>query len=116
LIAKRRDSVYKSGRRSEAWVKGKLTQEQEFVIGGYTPLEKRRKCFGALLVGYYGPGGLLFARRVVTRFSEEAVATLYEGMQKIKREHAPSSNCPDPMYPQIWDIAGYPKLLAKELN
>jgi bifunctional non-homologous end joining protein LigD len=35
LIAKKPDSLYESGRRSGAWVKVKLTQEQEFVIGGY---------------------------------------------------------------------------------
>ena len=34
FIAKRPDSLYESGRRSGAWVKVKLTQEQEFVIGG----------------------------------------------------------------------------------
>jgi bifunctional non-homologous end joining protein LigD len=38
LSAKRRDSLYESGRRSGAWVKVKLTQQQEFVIGGYTHL------------------------------------------------------------------------------
>src|SRR5260221_5827495 len=37
LIAKRPESVYESGRRSGAWVKVKLTPQQEFVIGGYTP-------------------------------------------------------------------------------
>ena len=36
------------------WVKVKLTQAQEFVIGGYTLPEGGRKYFGALLVGYYG--------------------------------------------------------------
>jgi bifunctional non-homologous end joining protein LigD len=51
LIAKRPDSVYGSGRRSGAWVKVKLTQAQEFVIGGYTLPEGGRKYFGALLVG-----------------------------------------------------------------
>jgi bifunctional non-homologous end joining protein LigD len=48
-------------RRCGAWVKVKLTQHQEFVIGGYTPPEGGRKYFGALLVGYYGSDGLLFA-------------------------------------------------------
>src|SRR5215469_2945403 len=48
LIAKRPDSVYEAGRRSGAWVKVKLTQQQEFVIGGYTPPEGSRKYFGAL--------------------------------------------------------------------
>jgi hypothetical protein len=53
-MAKKPDSLYESGRRSGAWIKVKLTQEQEFVIGGYTLPEGSRKYFGALLVGYYG--------------------------------------------------------------
>jgi len=36
LVAKRRSSVYESGRGSGAWVKYKFTKSQEFVIGGYT--------------------------------------------------------------------------------
>jgi bifunctional non-homologous end joining protein LigD len=54
LVAKRRDSLYEPRRRSGAWVKVKITQQQEFVIGGYTPPERSRKYFGALLVGYQG--------------------------------------------------------------
>jgi len=42
LVAKRPDSLYEAGRRSGAWVKVKLTQQQEFVIGGYTPPEGSR--------------------------------------------------------------------------
>jgi bifunctional non-homologous end joining protein LigD len=95
LVAKRRDSVYESGRRSGAWVKVKLTQQQEFVIGGYTPPERSRKYFGALLVGYYGPDGLLFAGRVGTGFSEKALATLYEGMQQIRRATCPFVDLPE---------------------
>jgi ATP-dependent DNA ligase len=57
LIAKKPDSVYESGGRSGAWVKFKIAQSQEFVIGGYTPPEGSRKYFGSLIVGYYGPYG-----------------------------------------------------------
>jgi hypothetical protein len=46
LIAKRRDSLYESGRRSHAWVKVKVTQQQEFV-GRYRRSEGNRKYFGA---------------------------------------------------------------------
>ena len=95
LIAKRPDSRYESGRRSGAWVKVKLTQQEEFVIGGYTPPEGSRKYFGALFVGYYGPDGLLFAGRVGTGFSEKALAELYGGLQKIKRETCPFVNLPE---------------------
>jgi len=95
LIAKRPDSLYEPGRRSGAWVKMKLTQQQEFVIGGYTPPEGSRKYFGALLVGYYGPEGLLFAGRVGTGFSEKALETLYDGFQKIRRTMCPFVNLPE---------------------
>ena len=36
IIAKRKDSIYETGRRSGAWLKYKINRSQEFVIGGYT--------------------------------------------------------------------------------
>jgi bifunctional non-homologous end joining protein LigD len=95
LIAKRPDSRYEPARRSGACVKVKLTQAQEFVIGGYTPPEGGRKYFGALLVGYYGPAGLLFAGRVGTGFSERVLVELYGGLQRIRRETCPFVNLPE---------------------
>jgi bifunctional non-homologous end joining protein LigD len=52
LVAKRKNSLYESGRRSGAWVKFKITKSQEFVIGDYTLPEGSRKYFGSLIVGY----------------------------------------------------------------
>ena len=72
-----------------------LAQKGTAAIGGYTPPERSRKYSGALLVGYYSPSGLLFAGRVGTGFSERALATLYEGMQKIKRASCPFVNLPE---------------------
>jgi bifunctional non-homologous end joining protein LigD len=95
LVAKGPDSLYEAGRRSGAWVKVKLTQQQEFVIGGYTRPEGGRKYFGALLVGYHGLDGLLFTGRVGTGFSEKALATLYGGLQKIIRASCPFINLPE---------------------
>jgi len=51
IIGKHRNSVYEPGRRSGAWIKLKCVNEQEFVIGGYTPPGGSRKHFGAILVG-----------------------------------------------------------------
>ena len=48
LIGKRSGSRYEPGKRTGAWIKLKLHQEQEFVIGGYTEPEGSRKYFGAL--------------------------------------------------------------------
>ena len=74
LIGKRSGSRYEAGKRTGAWVKIKLYQEQEFVIGGYTEPEGSRKHFGALLAGFYEGKNLKFAGRVGTGFSEETSA------------------------------------------
>jgi len=71
------------------------------VIGGYTPPGGSRKYFGALLVGYQGPDGLLFAGSVGTGFSEKALGLLYAGLQKIKRPTCPFVNLPDVLVAQI---------------
>jgi bifunctional non-homologous end joining protein LigD len=95
LVAKRLDSVYESGRRSGAWVKVKLTREQEFVIGGYTLPEGGRKYFGSLLVGYQGRKGILFAGRVGTGFSDKVLANLYAKFQKLRAPSCPFVNLPE---------------------
>ena len=52
VIGKRLDSAYPRG-RSNAWIKLKCSQRQEFVIGGYTDPKGSRVGLGALLLGYY---------------------------------------------------------------
>jgi len=37
IVSKRADSPYRSGERSEDWLKWRATRGQEFVIGGYIP-------------------------------------------------------------------------------
>jgi len=41
------------------------------------------------VVGYHCPGGLLFAGRAGTDFSERILAELYGGLQRIKRAACP---------------------------
>jgi len=95
LVAKRKSSVYESGRRNGAWVKFKITKAQEFVIGGYTLPEGSRSHFGSLLVGYQSPEGLMFAGRVGTGFSEKVLAALYDKLQKLKQASCPFINLPE---------------------
>ena len=65
LIAKRRDSRYLPGQRSGAWLKMRVNQGQEFVIGGYTPSPKN---FDALIFGYYERGKLRYVARTRNGF------------------------------------------------
>jgi len=94
IIGKQRSSVYEPGRRSGAWIKVKCVQEQEFVIGGYTPPQGARKHFGAVLVGYYDKNKLLFAGKVGTGFTTESLAMLHKKFQKEARDDCPFVDLP----------------------
>jgi bifunctional non-homologous end joining protein LigD len=94
LIGKLRDSVYEPGRRSGAWIKIKCVNEQEFVVGGYTPPAGARKHFGAILVGYYEKDKFLFAGKVGTGFDSKSLAALYKKMRAEEREACPFSDLP----------------------
>jgi bifunctional non-homologous end joining protein LigD len=90
VIAKRLDSVYEPGRRSGAWLKVKHRLRQEFVIGGWAEGEGRRKGLpGALLVGYWDAGRLVYASKVGTGFTEATLARLAALMRPIERETSP---------------------------
>jgi len=95
LVGKLGDSKYEPGRRSGAWIKVKVLNEQEFVIGGYTPPGGSRKYFGALLVGYHEGGKLLFASKVGTGYSDAVLRAVHERMVGLKVEKCPFANLPD---------------------
>jgi bifunctional non-homologous end joining protein LigD len=94
LIGKQADSVYEPGRRSGSWIKLKCVNQQEFVIGGYTPPAGARKHFGALLVGYYEKEKLLFAGKVGTGFDTKMLAALHRRFEKEKRKDCPFADLP----------------------
>jgi len=60
IVGKEDSSTYQPGRRSGAWVKIKIKQRLEAVVGGFTEGRRSRgKTFGALLLGAYEDGGAL---------------------------------------------------------
>ncbi|UJH90429.1 non-homologous end-joining DNA ligase [Antarcticibacterium sp. 1MA-6-2] len=87
LIAKKADSRYVHG-RSSSWLKFKCTNEQEFVIGGFTEPTGGRVKFGALLLGYYDGDKFLYAGKVGTGFTNDVLEELHKNM--LKREIANS--------------------------
>ncbi len=99
LIAKVSDSVYES-RRSRNWVKLKVTSEQEFVIGGYTP--GIRDTFGSLAVGFHEGGKLIYAGNVGTGFNDRTLRELLTQMQSRVTEKMPFA--PDKLIPKdtVW--------------
>jgi len=88
LIAKRAGSPYVP-RRSPDWLKFKCVAEQEFVIGGWTDPEGSRTGFGALLVGYYEDGALVYAGKVGTGFDESTLRSLATRLRRLRRSRSP---------------------------
>jgi bifunctional non-homologous end joining protein LigD len=90
VMAKRLDSIYEPGKRSRAWLKVKNHKGQEFVIGGWSTGEGRRTgTIGALLVGYYDDGKLIYAGHVGTGFTDRLLEELRKEMAPITRPDSP---------------------------
>ena len=96
VVAKRASSLYESGRRSGQWVKIKAINQQEFVIGGFTPPAGARDHFGALLVGVYEKGRLHYAGKVGTGFTRKSLEELFGQMKAIEVSKCPFVNLPQP--------------------
>ena len=94
IIAKAVGSRYEPGRRSGAWLKCRIAHDQEFVIGGYTPPQGARPLFGALLVGYYQDGHLIYAGKVGTGFDGKLLRRLHARFQAYRQDQCPFSNLP----------------------
>ncbi|MGA7274821.1 MAG: non-homologous end-joining DNA ligase [Candidatus Udaeobacter sp.] len=112
LIGKQRNSVYQPGRRSGAWIKLKCVDEQEFVIGGYTPPQGARKHFGAVLVGYYDNNKLVFAGKVGTGFTTKSLSILHKKFQKETRSDCPFIDLPSKQNGQ-WVQGITPSMMKK---
>ena len=94
IVGKRKGSLYEPGRRSGAWSKKRISHDQEFVIGGFTPPGGGRLHFGALLVGYYEKGKLLYCGKVGTGFDAKKLKSLRQQFAKIETKQCPFENLP----------------------
>ncbi|MBO0885824.1 MAG: non-homologous end-joining DNA ligase [Acidimicrobiales bacterium] len=85
IIAKRASSEYAS-RRSPDWLKFKCSETQEFVIGGFTEPRGSRTGLGALLVGYYEDGTLVYAGKVGTGYTQKTLRDLRSRLEALEQE------------------------------
>lgn len=87
-VAKRGDSAY-SSRRSKAWLKIKCSQDDEFVVGGFTKPSGTRKGFGALLLGRWEGSKLRYQGRVGTGFSASQLRRLHGVLSGASQAESP---------------------------
>jgi bifunctional non-homologous end joining protein LigD len=71
IMAKRLDSTYTPDARSKDWLKVKVNQRQEVVIGGFTKNDGSAKQFSSLLLGVYNGSKLEYVGKVGTGFSDK---------------------------------------------
>ena len=95
VVVKDPASPYRRGDRSGTWLKVKLTRTQEVVLAGIRPGRGgRAQTFGSLLLGIPGPGGLEYAGRVGTGFSDVALRTLVRTLEPLHTDQNPLQSVP----------------------
>jgi bifunctional non-homologous end joining protein LigD len=102
VIAKRKDSRYEAGKRSQAWLKIKPVKSAEFVVGGFTRGKGSRAPLGALLLGYWNDGKLHYCGHVGSGFDERSLALVKSRAEKLKVEARPFAEEPDLHSPTTW--------------
>jgi bifunctional non-homologous end joining protein LigD len=89
IIGKRRSSHYIQ-KRSREWLKMKIVQRQECVIGGYTDPKGSREHFGSVILGLYDDEGrLIHVGQAGSGFTEASHADLWRRLQKLKASRSP---------------------------
>jgi bifunctional non-homologous end joining protein LigD len=90
VIAKRKDAIYEPGKRSKSWLKLKIEQRQEFVVGGFTEPRNSRQHLGAILLGYYDDeGNLIYAGHTGGGFSHATLTDMYRRLRGLERKSCP---------------------------
>jgi bifunctional non-homologous end joining protein LigD len=88
VIAKRADAPHVGG-RSRDWLKFKCSAGQELVIGGFTEPTRSRVGLGALVVGYYQDGDLVYAGKVGTGFTQARLRELRQRLDALETPDPP---------------------------
>jgi DNA ligase D-like protein (predicted ligase) len=92
VVAKRTDSIYEPGVRSDAWVKVKFSLRQEFVVAGYKP---DGRGFDSVLVGFHDGPKLLFAGKVRAGFTAHTRREVARRLLGLERQVCPFANLPN---------------------
>lgn len=83
VVSKRADSPYRSGRNGD-WLKSKCILADAFVIGGYVTSSVDGKAVGALALGTFEGGKLVYAGRVGTGFTNSTARALWKTLQPLR--------------------------------
>jgi len=88
IIAKDRDSTYRSGRLGD-WYKIKCVQSESFIVVGYEQSSSARAGIGSLLLAAWRGQGLVYVGSVGTGFKERDAQQLRGLLDKLATKRAP---------------------------
>ena len=99
IIAKQAQSRYES-KRSNCWIKIKVTTQQDFVICGYILGE--REPFGSLVLGYYKDKKLVYAGNVGSGFTQQSLKSVFEKIKPLITKKPVLSDVPNEIGEVTW--------------
>jgi bifunctional non-homologous end joining protein LigD len=105
VVAKRLDSRYVPGARTDSWRKIKNVRTQEAVVAGYKPGKGNRTGqVGSLLIGVNDASGLVYAGHVGTGFTDETLRMLGDRLRPLRRPGSPFDGPVPPEHarPAVW--------------
>jgi len=89
ILAKRLGSHYEE-RRSQDWLKIKITQTVDCVIGGYTDPEGSRQYFGSVVLGLYNQRGqLVHVGQAGTGFTQTTLKEIWQLLKPLETKRSP---------------------------
>jgi bifunctional non-homologous end joining protein LigD len=94
IMAKKVDAPYQPGVRSPDWLKLKLEARQEFVVGGWTEPRGSREHIGALLLGYWKSGKLIYAGHTGGGFTRKTLKEMAALLEPLEVKKAPFATTP----------------------
>jgi bifunctional non-homologous end joining protein LigD len=89
ILAKKRASHYEE-RRSREWLKIKVTQTVDCVVGGYTDPEGSRQYFGSIVLGLYdNKGRLIHVGQAGTGFNQAMLKEIWQVLKALETNRSP---------------------------
>ncbi|HEX6432923.1 MAG TPA: DNA ligase D, partial [Gemmatimonadales bacterium] len=83
IVAKRADSPYKPG-RTPLWLKIRTRRTEDFVVVGFTAPRGGRSGIGALLLGSYRDGQLVYSGRAGSGFSDKQLLEVRKTLEALR--------------------------------
>ena len=102
IMAKKADSQYYIGKRTNEWLKIKNHKTQEAIITGYTDPGGSRKFFGALVLGIKDGDKLKYIGHTGSGFNQQSLKEMWDLLQPLKQTKSPFDEKVKTNMPVTW--------------